>query len=366
MNYNDIDSVTMDAATGQPSASMRSSRGEPRKFFRTLAAFLAGLMASIFIADRLMGMHLKMIGHRGILCPEVRAAVDQAGQVQKNVRFIVLGDSVGHQLFMPGTEGRRDVLFLTSNAAISVAGQCYLAESAMDHCPALGDIYLVYLPFAWVNNLPPALTHDYFCGNFHTAGQVIEVLKVKRDFELSFAHAGRWMLPNLMAANSLSRRAFSLSPMAGGQTAALGQINIASAPDPERLITQLSAACAPAAESTPPLPQGCRAIRLSPVSRYYLTKLRAECQRRGVRLHIVPSPVSDEHNGVKYVDTQGIYDVPIIGDIPAVQLRDGIHFKREFIQGARNRMIREYELNFLTPGLPGKLLESRDGVSSFN
>ncbi|HWE04465.1 MAG TPA: hypothetical protein VG326_18820 [Tepidisphaeraceae bacterium] len=310
-------------------------------------AFIAGLLVTIWSADRLMGLHLKKIGHRGGLGAEVQNAITRVSRLRPDIHTILLGDSVSHQLFKPGSEGRSDILFLTTNQAISAAGQCYLAELAMDHCPALGDIYLFYLPASWGNNLPPDLTHDYLCGHFHQAGQVIEVLKVKRDFQLSFAHAGRWLMPNLMAANSLSRPAFSLAPTMT-RKAPISDSGTALPPaDPERLMTQLSEACAPAADPQPAAPPGCRAVTLSPVSRYYLSKLRRECHRRGVSLHVLPCPVSDEKNGFTFVDTQGIYEAPIIGDFPAEQLIDGIHFKRAFVQGARDRIVRDYGLKFL-------------------
>ncbi len=333
-------------AADQPLLSKHAHRSQAGRFFLTAAGFIALLIVMILIADTAMGAWLKSRGPHGILCPDVHDAVEESKRVHKGVRIVFLGDSVSRQLFRPGTEGRADVKFLTTNAAISIAGQYYLAESTMEHFPDLHDIYLFYLPFAWKNNLPPAPSHDYFCGHFHSAGQVVEMLKVKRDFGLSIAHAGRWLMPNIMAANSLSRPAFALAPMDDRQNV-MGTENVTTA-DPDRLITQLSEACGPAVESLPTMPAGYRAIKISPVSRYYLAKLRRDCQSRGIRLHVLPSPVSDQNNGITYVDAQGLYDAPIIGDIPPAWLRDGIHFRREYVQAARDRIIMEYKLSFLS------------------
>ena len=86
---------------------------------------------------------------------------------------------------------------------------------------------------------------------------------------------------------------------------------------------------------------------LSPVSRYYLAKLRRDCADRGIRLHVLPCPVSKEKNRHEFVDPDHIYDGPIIGDVPADQLIDAVHFKGLFVKAARERMIQVYGLDFL-------------------
>jgi hypothetical protein len=349
MDIETTTAVATKATLVAPPQSPRSGGAETIKFLIVAALFTPGLIASILFADRRIGDHLKKTGQLGGLGQEVRIAVRNVNRAGGDVKIVFLGDSVAHQLFEPGTEGRADVLFLPTNQAVSVAGQCYLAESAMKHCPALSDIYLLYMPGSWGNNLPRDLTHDYFCGYFHTRDQVIEVWNVKRDVELSVAHAGRWLMPNLMAANSLSRPAFALAAEARAPSAASVEVP-ASPPDPERLITAFSNILSPAPYPAPATPPGQVATTLSPVSHYYLGKLRLDCLRRGIRLHLLPCPVSDETNGTKFVDPLGVYDFPVVGDVPANQLIDGVHFKRPYVQAARNRMIREYGLTFLQNG----------------
>jgi len=88
------------------------------------------------------------------------------------------------------------------------------------------------------------------------------------------------------------------------------------------------------------------AVYLSPVSRYFFDKLRTDCHRRGIHLHVLPSPISAERRGQGYVDPLGIYDGPIINDIPADQLMDGTHFKRSSVAAARRRVLELYHLDF--------------------
>jgi hypothetical protein len=331
------------AATVSPA---KSQRAEVRRFFTTSAGFLAGYLAAALALDGAIGSYLHKTGQRGGLGPEVQIAIERVDNNSRSVQAVVLGDSVARQLFYPFAEPGPQVRFLTSNQAITMAGQCYLAENAMKRCPNLQDVYLLYLPAAWLNDMPREFTHDYFCGHFHTLGEVIEVFKVKRDFELSFAHGGRWLLPHLMAANSLSRPAFAMQPdVRQNAPTAAGPAPIP--PDPERLLTEFSALFAPPASTIPPEPSGKQAVVLSPVSRYYLGKLREECRQRGIRLHILPCPVSAEKNRVEFVDPDHVYDAPILGDVPAEELIDAVHFKPPYVDAARERMIQFYGLDLL-------------------
>jgi hypothetical protein len=148
-----------------------------------------------------------------------------------------------------------------------------------------------------------------------------------------------------MAANSMSRPAFALQPGALREnTGREGAPSGPARPDAERLLTELSDLFKPPAGAIPELEAGRRAVVLSPVSQYYLAKLRADCRARGVRLHVLPCPVSNERNRVEYVDIDKIYDGPMLGDIPAEHFGDSVHLKREYVIPVRARMIELYRL----------------------
>jgi hypothetical protein len=326
--------------------SPRSQLAEVKKFCLTSLIFIAGFIASGFILDASLASYQRHHGMRGGLGGEVQLALEHVENRSDAVRVIFLGDSVSRQLFLPSTEPDLSVRFLTTNQAISMAGQAYLAQNAFRRCPHITDVYLFYLPAAWENNLPREYTHDYFCGHFHSTAQVIEVFKMKRDFELSTAHLGRWFWPHIMAANTLYRPRVALRQQ---QRQAPPDTGLAPPPpDPERLLTTISGLMEPAVSPEVVDSKGQLPVTLSPVSRYYLAKLRQDCQSRGVRLHVLPCPVSTEKNRVTFIDPAGVYDAPIIEDVPAADLVDMVHFKKRYIEPMRKRMIRMYHLEFLT------------------
>ena len=138
-------------------------------------------------------------GH--IIGADVYGATWRARRRTPEVRTILLGDSVARQLFPPGREPKElngRYRFLTSNQAISMAGQYYLLQDALRSCPGATDVYLLYFPGSLANDLGPDFTHDYFCGYFHSPRQIAEVFAVKRDFTLLASQVGHGLFPNLM------------------------------------------------------------------------------------------------------------------------------------------------------------------------
>lgn len=318
-------------------------RAEVLKFFRIAFRFVLGLCIVIFAVDRALGLYLKKSGHRGGISPDIQRAIDNATRHPEQTRILLLGDSVARQMFPHGSEPSVEVRNLTTNAAVTTAGHYYLARSAMDHCPRITDIYILVLPPVWRNNMPRPYTHDYFCGHFHSPGQVWEVFTVKRDIELSFTHLGRCLMPNLMAANSLTQPAAAVLP------GALDPNTPAGLPpnDPEHLVTILSNWIGPSSAAIPPAPPGKSAVYLSPTSQYFLDKLKADCRRRGVRLHVYPCPVSSEKLGFEFIDPLGIFDGPIINNVRANHLIDSTHLSKPYVAEMRKRVVEMYHLQVL-------------------
>jgi hypothetical protein len=314
-----------------------------KKFFRTSICFVVGLLLFVVGSDKLMGVWLKKSEHRGGVAADVQVALDKLRDHRDRPRVVVIGDSVGRQLFRPGSERSQAARYMTTNASVTLAGQFYLARSAIERFPNLTDIYLVCIPFAFENNFPRAYTHDFLCGPFHTTDEVIEVFHVKHDIELSFAHVGRSIAPNLLAANSLTQPAFAV------QGAGDPKYNSAApqTADPEKYLTLLSAWMGPKDEPRDPAPPGKKAVYLSPVSQYYLSRLRKLCQEHHVHLHVLPAPISAEHHGFEVIDLRGIYDGPILNDIPADHLIDGIHFRKEYVPAERERFYALYHVTFV-------------------
>jgi hypothetical protein len=327
-----------------PLADQRE-RAEFKRFIRISCRFVLGLAIVVFAVDRRMGVYLDKSGHRGGISPDIQRAIDNVENDPHSVRVIVMGDSVARQFFPHGSEPSREVRILTTNAGVTTAGQYYLAQHAMQGCDHLTDIYLILLPPAWRNNMPRQFTHDYFCGHFHTPAQVAEVFAVKRDIELSFAHLCRCLMPNLMAANSLSQPATAVAPGAGEPAPVSAGETMAT--DPERLLSALSGWIGPAADPIPAAPPGKCQVYFSPTSKYFFNKLKNDCRERGIHLHVLPCPVSSERFGYEFIDPAGVYDGPIINDVPASQLVDNVHFKQPYVAAMRRRVIELYHLEFL-------------------
>lgn len=314
-------------------------RNEFKTFLRISTKFLAGLAIALLIVEHGVGIWLAKSGHLGGISPEVRRAADRISAQPGSPHAIILGDSVARQLFPHNQESSNRIVYLPTNAAVTMAGQYYLAQDAMNRWSSLTDIYLVLLPITWQNNMPRTPTHDYFCAHFHSPERVLEILLFKRDIELSLAHLGRCFLPNLLAANSLSQPATAMQPSPDNP---LRPSDTSEAPDPERWLTLLSSSMAPKWEEIPPAAPGTAIVRMSPVSQHFLAKLKADCRQRGIRLHVLPCPVSSEKCGITFVDPMHVYDAPIIDDIPAADLVDGIHMKPERVAEIRRRFMHAY------------------------
>jgi len=299
--------------------------------------FLVGLVLTLAASEGVSRRILRDFRARGVIGTEVASAVRRSQMFNDRVTSVYLGDSVAHQLLAPGTEPGPTVRFLAANQAISVAGQCYLLENALRAYPKLQDVYLLYIPGCFNNNLPRELSHDYFCGYFHSPEQVREVFAVKHDFGLSAAHVGRMLLPNLMMQNSMWWRTSEgdkrPSQPAGG--AYLTQ----APPDPEPLLAWLTR-CFSSGPEPPLTPAGSYGTTLPPVSSYYLEKMRRDCRSHGVRLHILPCPLSTRE---VFLDPQHVYDAAPLRVEPRL-LVDAVHFHKEFVPEWRARIIEAYKL----------------------
>ena len=316
-----------------------------KRFLKHSALFTTGLLILLLLTDAGIGQKMRkqrcdypgLIGGADV-CPVLECA-DVPGP---RVQVLYLGDSVSRQLFRPGAEPNPRVRYLSSNQAISLAGQYYLLRRAMDHCPGVREVDLIYFPMAWRNDLPRSLSHDYYCGYFHSPGQVAETFKVTRDCDLLVAHLGRWLLPNLMAANSASHPQYAAPPPESA-----GGAETAPRADPEPLLTAMTRICRAMPGDMRPRDQPRKAgeIKLSAVSLHFLSKIRALCRDRGCQLRIIPSPCSDR---VRYQHPEQVYDGEIVY-FDQTWFRDGVHFFPQHIAEARQRLIETDHLEASRP-----------------
>lgn len=312
-----------------------------RQFAKTSLAFVLGLIVMLGIVERYLGWRMAHLhGHLSI-SPEIYLAIERANEPAASIHSILLGDSVAHQLFPPGTEKRPDERFLTSNQAGSLAAQYYILADAIRSFPQLRDVYLLYYPESFRNDLGPPFANDYFCGYFHTPAQIREVFELKRDASVTLSQLGRFLLPNILATNSVNQ------PLALPQTdIAFGNASSGASPSREPLAKLLDKWWGRKPDEKPPRrTEAGSPVYLSRVSRYYLPKMRDLCRSHGVAFHVLPCPCSA---AVPFADAQQVYDRPIIY-LPPEEFGDGIHVREPFRAGLRTRLIAEDALPFDLP-----------------
>lgn len=94
--------------------------------------------------------------------------------IRKKVRVLIIGDSVGKQLYDNDTYND-DIFSLTTNQAISMAGQYILVknfiERNIDQLPK--TIILIITPGSFGNNLDQVFTFQYFLKPFYKKNYII-------------------------------------------------------------------------------------------------------------------------------------------------------------------------------------------------
>ena len=305
------------------------------EFLKTAVVFSLGLLIVILFCDWRIGRHFHHTHGEDLIGTDVYHGVNRANTLSPTITTVYLGDSVAHQLFMPGTEPSPDVRFITTNQAISMAGQYYLLETAFRIDPSIHTVYFFYIPGCFANNLPPRLSHDYFCGYFHRLDEVIEIFRLKHDSQLTASHLGRWLMPNLMMANSIWNRGDDDAPDLATPTTPIAQ----SAPDPEPVLSLLDHCFGKIPDGTEP-PAGSYGQSLPIISDHFLTKMRALCKAHGAILHVLPCPLSTREH---FEDAQHIFEQAPMRVDPEL-LIDAVHFKSQYIEEQRRKAIDFYHL----------------------
>ncbi len=86
---------------------------------------------------------------------------------QKKTKVLILGDSVGRQLF--NNYGYNDSInSLASNQAISMVGQYLLLKNYLEVGNSVEKVILIYAPFSFRNNLNQVYTFHYFLKPFYS------------------------------------------------------------------------------------------------------------------------------------------------------------------------------------------------------
>ena len=112
-------------------------------------------------------------------CPEVRYGIEvwdairPSFRVHPDARTVLLGDSVGHQLLNPtviAQSGRRDLVSLTCNQAITPIGNRLLLENYLARNPQTKRVVYVVRPGSLTNDGRRQFTFHYLIYPFADAG----------------------------------------------------------------------------------------------------------------------------------------------------------------------------------------------------
>lgn len=85
---------------------------------------------------------------------------------KNNSKIILLGDSVGNQLFS-NKKNNDTINSLACNQAISMAGQYILLKNYINEGNKFDKVYLIFTPFSFQNNLDQVYTYHYFIKPFY-------------------------------------------------------------------------------------------------------------------------------------------------------------------------------------------------------
>ncbi len=99
---------------------------------------------------------------------EVFDAIKESKKKKEKVRTLIIGDSVGRQLFNDAKVELPDTLLsLSCNQAIDLVGQYLLLKNFLDNNSSVQKVYLFYNPFSFKNNLDHKFTYNYFIKPFY-------------------------------------------------------------------------------------------------------------------------------------------------------------------------------------------------------
>ena len=137
-----------------------------RRAWRASFAFaVVGLVALEALARLTLATPLSEV----VVAPEVWRALRRSS-LSPQATTLVLVDSVARQLYNQHNEDATGYLHLTTNQAVSMAGQYLLLERTLATHPRLERVVLVYRPTSFANDLDQTYTFNNFVKPFCDLG----------------------------------------------------------------------------------------------------------------------------------------------------------------------------------------------------
>ncbi len=278
-------------------------------FILILAVLLLAIDLFSFtdLGDNILGRVFFASGYRNIGSYQISPAIRSVSEESDHTK-LVIGDSVCNQIFEPFRDMNDDYLIVGTNAGVSMMGQYILAELFMGSHPNATDIYIVAIPGSFSIGVRSRHTFSYLVEPFGKEG-LLDRLNDDTIEELGKVYGKA----------ALNRRVVRFL-------------------DDSCINNKLFLYHAQAKLKKEPEDPGA----ISKEAFTYLLKLKDECEKNGVKLHILPGPVKDtdgshgryeairsEAAGTRletlfkgYIDSQFYY--------PSEMFGDGVHFHGEY------------------------------------
>lgn len=128
------------------------------------------LKSLAFMLIVLIGTHIRHLIYKGkyqqtVAGSEVYYSLFKSKQ-KKKTKKLLLGDSVGYQLF-PNTTSNDQINSLACNQAISMVGQFVLLNNYINAGNKIDTVIMIFTPFSFMNNLNQIYTYHYFLKPFY-------------------------------------------------------------------------------------------------------------------------------------------------------------------------------------------------------
>lgn len=268
---------------------------------------LVDLASFTIPGDDILGRVFFATGYRNIGSESIVPAIEKTKDCEKYSK-IVLGDSVCNQLFNGLNQANDEYLFLGTNQAITISGQYVLARQFLENAYDAKDIYLVILPGGFASDCLSDMSYSYFVEPFGKSdcfGYLSNdtITKMNEYYGEFFT---RKEVITFIDDSCINNKIYLFY----NQSRAKFQEN-------SELISE--------------------------DTEFYLCDLYDMCDRQGVKLHILPSPLSDTDSNrntftllKKEVDEKGLQ--VIFGDYfervtfyPEGMFKDGVHFADDYM-----------------------------------
>jgi hypothetical protein len=263
------------------------------------------ILSFYIISNQLLSHYFKLQS----IGKEVYEAIESSKEYYPSKDTVILGDSVAKELITTGLKDEINVVDLTCNQAISLAGHYILLVNTLSRNPQVRKVYLLYHVDSFKNDLDQIWTYNYFIKPLYIDNEQLVKQPTRNIIQSHFY----WILFKFPIAKVL--------PVFG----------------------QIDYSCKNAAKKN--------YSYLSPTSIEYLGEMKNICQHHNVTLKIIPVPVSEnkvrnydyirmqiKENSFSDIFNGYLNKLIVLND---EFYRDHIHFKPDYI-----RFVSHFSMNY--------------------